>query len=65
MHDHGEAEQAAGIAVPPHDVVKVQVKGGQPATSEQENDEQRQSTGDPGLHGSDTGSKVLVESVKR
>lgn len=65
MHDHGEAEQAVGIAVHPRDVVKVQVKGGQPAASQQEDDEQRQSTGGPGPHGSDTGSKVLVGSVKR
>lgn len=61
MHGHGEAEQAAGIAVPPHDAVRVQVKGGQPATSEQKDDEQRQSTGGPGLHGSHAGSEVFVQ----
>lgn len=65
VHGHGEAEQAAAIAVLPHDIVQVQVEGGQPATSEQKNDEQRQSTGGPGLHASDTGSKVLAEKGEK
>lgn len=51
VHGHGEAEQAAGIALPLHDIVQVQVKGGQPATSQQKDDEQRQSTGGPVHHG--------------
>lgn len=49
VHGHGEAEKAAGFAVSPQHIGRVQVEGG---TFQQEDKEQRQSTGGSGLHGS-------------
>lgn len=50
VHGEREAEQAAWISVLAQDVVGVQVKGGQPPAFQEKDEQQGQSTGDPGPH---------------
>lgn len=59
VHGEGEAEQAARISALPQDILRVQVESGQSPTSQEKDDhQQRQSTGDPALHGLYTSTEL-------
>lgn len=64
MHGEGEAEQAAGLSVPPQDVGRVQVEGGQSPACLEQDQQQRQSTGEAALHGVETSTSAGSEMVK-